>query len=112
MALEFVEKLRQRFKGQLLSAVLFGSRARGEAEPDSDMDVLLVVSECNPELRKEIRHLAVELWLEHDIYLSTRVYSQSHWHKLEALQTLLYRNIRRDGIDLLDLSPALRNFER
>ncbi|MFQ5614537.1 MAG: nucleotidyltransferase domain-containing protein [Anaerolineae bacterium] len=106
VALEFVERVRQRFDGQLLSALLFGSRARGEAKPDSDMDVLLVMSRADPEVRKEIRYLAVELWLEHDIYLSTRVWSQAHWRKLEELQTLLYRNIRQDGINLLDPSPA------
>ncbi|UCC64255.1 MAG: nucleotidyltransferase domain-containing protein [Anaerolineae bacterium] len=105
-ATEFVEKVRQRFDGQLIAAVLFGSRARGEAEPDSDMDVLVVMSSAGPEIRKEIRHLAVEVWLEHDIYLSTRVWSQVHWRKLEGLKTLLYQNIHRDGINLLELSPA------
>jgi len=100
-AIEFVGKVRQRFDGQLVSAVLFGSRARGQAETDSDMDVLVVMARADPEIRKEIRHLAVEVWLEHGIYLSTRVWSRDHWHKLEELQTLLYQNIRRDGINLL-----------
>jgi predicted nucleotidyltransferase len=106
VALRFVERVRQRFDGQLIAAVLFGSRARGEAEPDSDMDVLVVMSRADPEIRKEIRHLAVEVWLEHDIYLSTRVWSQAHWRKLEELQTLLFQNIHRDGINLLELSST------
>ena len=106
VAIEFVERVRQRFDGQLVSAVLFGSRARGEAEPDYDMDVLVVMSSADPEVRKEIRYLAVEVWLEHGIYLSTRVWSQAHWRKLEELQTLLYQNIRRDGINLFELLPA------
>jgi predicted nucleotidyltransferase len=106
VATEFVERVRQRFDGQLLLAVLFGSRARGEAEADSDMDILIVMANAGPEIRKEVRHLAVELWLEHDIYLSTRIWSLDHWRKLEALQTLFYRNIHRDGISLLDLSPT------
>lgn len=106
VAIEFLKRVRQRFDGQLVSAVLFGSRARGEAEPDSDMDVLVVMSSADPEVRKEIRYLAVEVWLEHGIYLSTRVWSQAHWRKLEELQTLLYQNIRRDGINLFERSPA------
>lgn len=106
IVMEFVERVRQRFDGQLISVVLFGSRARGEAELDSDMDVLVVMSNAAPEIRKEIRHLAVEVWLEHDIYLSTRVWSRAHWRKLEELQTLLYRNIHRDGINLLELSAV------
>lgn len=106
---QFVERVRQRFDGQLLSAVLFGSRARGEAEADSDMDILVVMVNAGPEIRKEIRYLAVELWLEHNIYLSTRVWSHAHWRRLEELQTLLYRNIQRDGINLLDSAPAIAN---
>jgi hypothetical protein len=106
MATAFVRKLRRRFDGQLISAVLFGSRARGEAESDSDMDVLVVMSNAGPEIRKEIRYLAVEVWLEHGIYLSTRVWSQDHWHRLAELETLLYQSIRRDGIDLLELTSS------
>jgi predicted nucleotidyltransferase len=106
VVIEFVQRVRQRFDGQVASVVLFGSRARGEAEPDSDMDVLVVMSSAGPEIRKEIRHLAVEVWLKHGIYLSTRVWNRAHWRKLEELQTLLYRNIRRDGIDLLELAPV------
>jgi len=106
VALEFVARVHQRFNGQLVSAVLFGSRARGEAEPGSDMDVLIVLSNANPETQKEIRYLAAEVWLEYGIYLSTRVWSLGHWRRLEGLQTLLYQNIRRDGIDLLGFVPA------
>jgi predicted nucleotidyltransferase len=99
-AAEFADKVRQQFDGQLVSILLFGSRARGEAEPDSDMDVLVVMSKIDPETRRAIRYLAVEVWLKHGIYVSTRVWSRTHWRKLEEMQTLLYRNICRDGIDL------------
>jgi len=102
----FVEKLLQRFNGRLLSAILFGSRARGEAGPDSDMDVLVVVDSDDLQVRKEIRHLAVDVWLEHGIYLSTRVWSRAHLRELEGLQTMLFRNIERDGIDLLRLAAG------
>lgn len=106
VAMEFVKRVRQQFDGQLVSIVLFGSRARGEAKPDSDMDVLVVMSSADPGIRRQIRYLAVEVWLEYGVYLSTRVCSQTHWHKLKELQTLLYQNIRRDGINLLEPSPA------
>lgn len=38
----FVHLLRERLRGDLVSVVLFGSRARGEARPDSDIDLLIV----------------------------------------------------------------------
>jgi predicted nucleotidyltransferase len=97
----FVDRIRQRFDGLILSAVLFGSRARGEASADSDVDVLVVIDKEDYRVRKEIRYLAAEVWLEYGLFLSTRVWSQSHWRRLQEMQTLLYRNIHRDGIDLL-----------
>jgi predicted nucleotidyltransferase len=99
-ATEFVDRVRQQFGDQVVSVLVFGSRARGEAEPDSDMDVLVIMSDAGPEIRRAIRYLAVEVWLKYGIYLSTRVWSRAHWGKLEELQTLLYRNICRDGISL------------
>ncbi len=102
---EFVRRLHQQFEEQLLSAVLFGSRARGDAEPDSDMDLLVVLRQLNHETRKAVRYLAADLWLTHDVYLSTRVYSAAEWARLQDMNTLLYRNIRRDGIELLDPTP-------
>ena len=101
---EFVEAVRDRFDGQVRAMILFGSRARGEAEPGSDMDVLVVMGSVDVSISKKIRHLAVEVWLKHGIYISTRVWSQAHWRRLAELQTLLYQNIRRDGIDLLSLT--------
>ncbi len=101
---EFVRGLRDRFDGQVRAVILFGSRARGEAEPESDMDVLVVMSSVDLAISKWVRHLAVEVWLKHGVYVSTRVWSRDHWRRLEELQTLLYQNIRRDGIDLLSLT--------
>ena len=102
-ALKFVEKVRQLVGDRLVTVVLFGSRARGEAEPDSDMDILVVVSDVNPEIQKAIHYLAAEVWLDCGIFLSTLVWSEAHQHKVESLRTLLYQNILRDGLNLLEL---------
>ena len=99
-ATEFANKVYHQFGDQVESILLFGSRARGEADEDSDMDLLVVLSDTKPGLVRAIRYLAVDVWLKYGIYLSTRVWSQAHWKKVEELQTLLYRNICRDGVPL------------
>lgn len=106
IATAFINRLRGKFDRRLVSIILFGSRARGEAEPDSDMDLLVVMTGVDFETRQTVRHLAVEVWLEYGLYLSTRVWSREHWRNVEEIQTTLYRNIRRDGIELLELAVS------
>ncbi len=69
-------------------------------DQDFYMDVLVVMFDASPAVRRVVRYLAVEVWLKYGIYLSTRVWSAAHWREVEEMQTLLYRNIHRDGIRL------------
>jgi predicted nucleotidyltransferase len=96
----FIRRLRERFDGGLQSAQLFGSRARGEGSPGSDLDVLVVVDSEDWRVHKEIRYLAADICLEYGLELSPRVWSTSHLQEMEQLQGHLYLNIQRDGISL------------
>jgi predicted nucleotidyltransferase len=44
MVVDFLGRLHARSDGELVSAILFGSRARGDAAPDSDMDVVVILA--------------------------------------------------------------------
>lgn len=49
VALELVRRVRARVPAELARAFLFGSKARGEGRPDSDVDVLLVFRVLPPD---------------------------------------------------------------
>jgi hypothetical protein len=100
MAEAFAKKLVAEFGEQLHTVILFGSRARGDAEAESDMDVLVTLSEIDAETRRRVRFLATDVWLEYGIFLSTRVLSLAQWRELEKRGTALYRSIRDEGIIL------------
>lgn len=104
--LEFVQLLREGFNGLVRSALLFGSKARGENTLDSDLDVLVVVESDDWRLHKQIRYLAADICLKYGLNLSPRVWSVSHHQEVEELQTLLYQNIHRDGINLLEIAAV------
>ena len=59
---EYRHLLEQRFGVRLLSLVLFGSRARGDAEPDTYADVSVVVRELSEAERGEAVDLAFQAW--------------------------------------------------
>ena len=57
---------------RLVKLVLFGSQARGEARPDSDIDIVLVLKEPVDGYteRKRISHFTADLCLKHDVVIS------------------------------------------
>lgn len=87
------------YKDRLEGLYLFGSRARGTAEADSDIDVLVVLKgdvDSNAERRKTL-DMITEISLENDVVVSCLfVDSITYAHK----QGPLFRNIRREGIPL------------
>jgi predicted nucleotidyltransferase len=51
--------------------IMFGSRARGDAEPDSDMDVLVVLSGSNnATVRRYVNDCAWEAGFDHGLVVS------------------------------------------
>lgn len=53
--------LQERYPGVVLRLVIYGSKARGEAHPDSDVDVLLIVTNRADHLKRPLRRLGYEL---------------------------------------------------
>lgn len=95
---DFVGVLQEQFGEELLFVVLFGSKARGDDDEESDMDLLVVLKRVSLEIRRQVRDLATEIWLENGVFLSTRVWDELYWQKIASLSTILYRNICEDGI--------------
>jgi hypothetical protein len=57
----------------VLDLRVFGSRARGDAAPDSDLDVFIELEESTPELRQRISEIAWEVGFERECLISTVV---------------------------------------
>jgi len=96
----FVQRLYAQCGSHVQSVVLFGSKARGDAGPDSDVDVLVRLTDDNPELIWTARRLAARVSLEYDLLLSVRAVGRSQWDKLSRYRFPLYQAIIAEGIDL------------
>jgi predicted nucleotidyltransferase len=97
----YARTLESRFGSRLVEVSLFGSKARNEARADSDLDVAVILQQPSSEDLSEARGLAFDIWLNYGVLLSVRAMSQRGWEKLGSLQSLFYRNVKRDGISLL-----------
>ncbi|HEX7344118.1 MAG TPA: nucleotidyltransferase domain-containing protein [bacterium] len=79
---------------------VFGSRARGDAEEDSDLDVYLEVKSLDPTLKRKIRHTAWEVGFKHLIVISAAIFSQEEIENSPLRASPLVMNILEEGIAL------------
>jgi predicted nucleotidyltransferase len=82
------------------SLALFGSRARGDAGEDSDMDVLVVVPTRTKEIEDYISDCAWEVAAPRGIVLVPVVFSREEWEEGPERSSLLAQSVRQEGIFL------------
>lgn len=76
--------------------ILFGSRARGDQNPESDWDFLILSSKkATPRLKSQIRNSLITTELEFEQVISAIVYSQDSWQEYKI--TPLFQNIEKEG---------------
>jgi predicted nucleotidyltransferase len=94
---ELREGLEKIYGDRLVQLILYGSRARGDAEPDSDIDVMVVLKGPVIPGREIDRtsELRASLSLKYEVLVSC-VYMPEERYSAE--QSSLLINVRREGI--------------
>ncbi len=77
---------------------VFGSRARGDAAPESDLDVFIELEEASPELRQRISEIAWEVGFEMDRVISTLVTTRDDLEHGAMGANPLILNVEREGV--------------
>lgn len=97
---EFKHQVEQRFPGELIRVVLFGSKVRGDATSESDIDLLVVIRSDGWQLGDEIRSLGYALELEHGVVLSIQVMSERHYEELRLCGSQFFKVVEREGVSV------------
>jgi predicted nucleotidyltransferase len=80
--------------------ILYGSRARGDAKPDSDWDVLVLLNKETAALH-DFETVAFPLYDAGDtldVRVSVSVYTAREWERRRF--TPFFKNVERDGVRL------------
>lgn len=101
------KKILETFKTLLLKRVLlykmilFGSRARGDASPYSDMDVLVILD--TPSGEQDIDYVSDCAWeagFEHGIVVVPVVFSKEEWENSPERYSLLAQAVEMEGVSI------------
>ena len=88
------------FPQSRIEAILFGSYARGDADPESDIDVLLLVDASRQDISNrnwQVGNLAAELLLDHGVVVSPIVENREYFNTNLRLFPF-FRNIESEGV--------------
>ncbi len=107
---ELIRRMRERLSAwpELNGAWLFGSVARGDADSDSDVDLLIVADDLQShDLHERLSRLQADVrsWTGNDLQLVE--HSPSSWRKLVRAKNPLVEQIRLDGIALAGSTASL-----
>ncbi len=91
--------LKKLYGDRLVRLILFGSHARGEANPDSDIDLLAVLKSPISQVQEifNTSELCVKILLDYNELVSIIPMSEDEFHNRNVA---LLRNIKREGIEL------------
>ncbi len=93
--------LAERYPGAVGKIVIFGSKARGEAGPESDLDVLLIVRNHASHLKRELRRTGYLLAATSDAVPSILAYSEEEWEKRKRSSSPFRKAVDRDAVRVL-----------
>ena len=96
----FSRRLKKSLGKQVLSVLLFGSKARGSSQRDSDIDIYVLVKNNTMRVHDRIGSITADILYEYDILISPVVYDQHEERRNLELRSFFFEAVRAEGIPL------------
>jgi uncharacterized protein len=78
--------------------ILFGSRARGDAEADSDWDVLVLTGTVDYKIKQKVYSALYKVELDEDVIINVLVIARNDWEYKRYVGHPMKRNVEIEGI--------------
>jgi predicted nucleotidyltransferase len=91
----------ERYPETIHQMVIYGSKARGDSHPDSDLDVLLIVRNEADALRRPLRRLGYDLAVAFNTVPSILAYTQQEWERRKQSGSPFREAVERDAVSVL-----------
>lgn len=96
------DALLDRLPDDICLIILYGSEARGEARPDSDVDLMVVLRHSDPESRSAVQDAVYDVMWERDFdrLISVYVLPADQFEGQRRRGFSFIRSVERDGVVL------------
>lgn len=92
---ELLARLEAECNEDVQRVILYGSKARGDAESESDVDLLVATTNGTDRVKKICYEFEYD-----NLFIAPMVFSRESWENNQRLKPPFYVNVRRDGIEL------------
>ena len=92
------EALNKKHPGKVQEVLIYGSKARGQARLDSDLDVLLIVKDKAGTQKRELRRIGYLLAATTDVLPSILAYTQEEWESRKRSGSTFRKAVERDAV--------------
>ena len=90
--------LAERFADTVERLVVFGSKARGDAREESDLDLLLLIRYGDWRVKDAIARELHDLAIGTDVVPSVQIYTTAEWDRLKELESVFRETVEREGV--------------
>lgn len=95
---DFADEVRSVFGDRLDEVILFGSYAKDEYVPGSDIDVMILVSEMDDSDEEKVWNIAWEFAEDKDLKFSPKIYGTGEFEDKVSKGYSFYKEVSDEGV--------------
>lgn len=99
---QYVEAVKKIYGSHVRQIILYGSYAKGDFRPDSDVDIMILVDMSELELkayRQQLSYMTYDFNMDHDLDIKPIAKSEAHFNKW-VVNYPFYSNVHKEGVVL------------
>ncbi len=95
---DYRKAIEGKYPGVVHEMLIYGSKARGQAHAESDLDVLLVITNEAGDFKKKLRRTGYLLAATSNVLPSILAYTQEEWERRRRNRSSFRQAVERDAV--------------
>ena len=99
---QYIAEVKKIYGSNLKQVILYGSYARGDYTPDSDIDVMILLDISDMEIknyRHQLSEMTYDFNMDYELDIKPIVKNEAHFNKW-VLNYPFYANVSKEGVKL------------